>query len=143
MLLKNSPSVKQVDSPLEEAIKFLTPLKNLVKNKIETHLYAFEIYFRKEKFLLMLQSVKRAFAIDSNHPWLHQCLVRFFSAVSESKELNESVRTVLKQEMNRLFGETSPANFNNNFLKENIGSIPHRLSGRFSVVEIFLMGRFG
>lgn len=118
----------KVDTPLEEAIKFLTPLKNLVKNKIETHLYAFEIYFRKEKFLLMLQSVKRAFAIDPNHPWLHQCLVRFFSAVSESKELNESVRTVLKQEMNRLFGETSPANFNNSFLKENIGSIPHRLS---------------
>ncbi|XP_040274397.1 N-alpha-acetyltransferase 15, NatA auxiliary subunit [Bufo bufo] len=118
----------KVDSPLEEAIKFLTPLKNLVKNKIETHLYAFEIYFRKEKFLLMLQSVKRAFAIDSNHPWLHQCLVRFFSAVSESKELNESVRTVLKQEVNRLFGETSPTNFNNTFLKENIGSIPHRLA---------------
>ena len=37
----------QVESPLEEAVKFLTPLKNLVKNKIETHLLAFEIYFRK------------------------------------------------------------------------------------------------
>ncbi|KAM8939478.1 N-alpha-acetyltransferase 15, NatA auxiliary subunit [Pelodytes ibericus] len=118
----------KVDSPLEEAIKFLMPLKNLVKNKIETHLYAFEIYFRKEKFLLMLQSVKRAFAMDSGHPWLHLCLIRFFCAVSESKELNESVRTVLKQEMNRLFGETSPANFNNSFLKENIHSIPHRLA---------------
>ncbi|XP_077135307.1 N-alpha-acetyltransferase 15, NatA auxiliary subunit isoform X2 [Ranitomeya variabilis] len=118
----------KVDKPLEEANKFLTPLKNLVKNKIETHLYAFEIYFRKEKFLLMLQSAKRAFAIDPNHPWLHQCLIRFFSAVSESKELNESVRTVLKQEVKRLFGETSPANFNNTFLKENIGSLSHRLS---------------
>ncbi|XP_073497907.1 N-alpha-acetyltransferase 15, NatA auxiliary subunit [Phyllobates terribilis] len=118
----------KVDKPLEEANKFLTPLKNLVKNKIETHLYAFEIYFRKEKFLLMLQSAKRAFAIDPNHPWLHQCLIRFFSAVSGSKELNESVRTVLKQEVKRLFGETSPANFNNTFLKENIGSLSHRLS---------------
>ncbi|NWI36088.1 NAA15 acetyltransferase, partial [Picathartes gymnocephalus] len=37
----------KVEAPLEEAIKFLTPLKNLVKNKIETHLFAFEIYFRK------------------------------------------------------------------------------------------------
>lgn len=116
----------KVDSPLEEAIKFLMPLKNLVKNKIETHLYAFEIYFRKEKFLLMLQSVKRAFALDPLHPWLHQCLTRFFCAVSDSKELNESVRTVLKQEMNRLFGETSPAKFNNSFLKQNNDSIPHR-----------------
>ncbi|MGH0127013.1 UNVERIFIED_CONTAM: hypothetical protein FKN15_027873 [Acipenser sinensis] len=39
----------KVENPLEEAIKFLTPLKNLVKNKIETHLLAFEIYFRKGK----------------------------------------------------------------------------------------------
>lgn len=31
-----------------------------------------------EKYLLMLQSVKRALAIDPDHPWLHQCLVRFF-----------------------------------------------------------------
>ncbi|CAJ0954507.1 unnamed protein product [Ranitomeya imitator] len=126
----------KVDKPLEEANKFLTPLKNLVKNKIETHLYAFEIYFRKEKFLLMLQSAKRAFAIDPNHPWLHQCLIRFFSAVSESKELNESVRTVLKQEVKRLFGETSPANFNNTFLKENIGSLSHRLSGSLNCSEV-------
>lgn len=29
------------------------------------------------KFLLMLQSVKRAFAINSNNPWLHECLIRF------------------------------------------------------------------
>uniref|UniRef100_A0A6Q2WQ85 N(alpha)-acetyltransferase 15, NatA auxiliary subunit a n=1 Tax=Esox lucius TaxID=8010 RepID=A0A6Q2WQ85_ESOLU len=28
----------KVENPLEEAVKFLTPLKNLVKNKIETHL---------------------------------------------------------------------------------------------------------
>lgn len=32
-----------------------------------------------EKFLLMLQSVKRAFAIDSSHPWLHECMIRLFS----------------------------------------------------------------
>lgn len=25
----------------------------------------------------MLQSVKRAFAINSNHPWLHECLIKF------------------------------------------------------------------
>uniref|UniRef100_A0A7N8XUT1 N-alpha-acetyltransferase 15, NatA auxiliary subunit a n=1 Tax=Mastacembelus armatus TaxID=205130 RepID=A0A7N8XUT1_9TELE len=65
----------KVENPLEEAVKFLIPLKNLVRNKIETHLLAFEIYFRKEKYLLMLQSVKRAVAIEPSNPWLHQCLV--------------------------------------------------------------------
>jgi len=37
----------QVEYPLEEAVKFLIPLKHLVKDKIDTHLLAFEIYFRK------------------------------------------------------------------------------------------------
>lgn len=37
----------QVENPLEEAVKFLMPLKHLVKDKIDTHLMAFEIYFRK------------------------------------------------------------------------------------------------
>lgn len=31
-----------------------------------------------EKYLLMLQSVKRAVAIEPSNPWLHLCLVRFF-----------------------------------------------------------------
>uniref|UniRef100_A0A673IPS5 N-alpha-acetyltransferase 15, NatA auxiliary subunit n=1 Tax=Sinocyclocheilus rhinocerous TaxID=307959 RepID=A0A673IPS5_9TELE len=107
----------RVENPLDEAVKFLTPLKNLVKNKIDTHLLAFEIYFRKEKFLLMLQSVKRAYAIDPDHPWLHQCLVRFFKGVSESKDLAESVSMVLKQEISRLFGESNAKSFNQLFLK--------------------------
>lgn len=32
---------------MDEAVKFLIPLKNLVRKKVETHLLAFEIYFRK------------------------------------------------------------------------------------------------
>lgn len=28
----------------------------------------------------MLQSVKRAFAIDSSHPWLHECMIRLFNS---------------------------------------------------------------
>ncbi|KAF4787812.1 N-alpha-acetyltransferase 16, NatA auxiliary subunit [Turdus rufiventris] len=72
--------LERVENPLEEAIKFLIPLKNLIGDDIETHLLAFEIYFRKGKFLLMLQSVKRAFAINRNNPWLHECLIKFSKA---------------------------------------------------------------
>lgn len=102
MVVSNQP-----DNPLDEAVKFLVPLKNLVRHNIETHLLAFEIYFRKgsslvlqlswflsgvfaslivllvglvppDKYLLMLQSIKRAEAIEPSNPWLHQCQVRFF-----------------------------------------------------------------
>uniref|UniRef100_A0A672K1J7 Uncharacterized protein n=1 Tax=Sinocyclocheilus grahami TaxID=75366 RepID=A0A672K1J7_SINGR len=119
----------KVENPLEEAVKFLTPLKNLVKNKIETHLMAFEIYLRKEKYLLMLQSVKRAYSLDPDHPWLHQCLVRFFKGVSDSKDMPEAVQTVLKQEITKLFGESDPKTFNKNFLSKHANSIPHRVAG--------------
>uniref|UniRef100_A0A3Q4HUI6 N-alpha-acetyltransferase 15, NatA auxiliary subunit n=1 Tax=Neolamprologus brichardi TaxID=32507 RepID=A0A3Q4HUI6_NEOBR len=83
-----------------------------------------------EKYLLMLQSVKRALAIDPDHPWLHQCLVRFFKGVSESKELPEVVRTVLKQEITRLFGDSNAKSFNQAYLTKHSSSIPHRLAGK-------------
>uniref|UniRef100_A0A8C6T2C0 N-alpha-acetyltransferase 15, NatA auxiliary subunit n=1 Tax=Neogobius melanostomus TaxID=47308 RepID=A0A8C6T2C0_9GOBI len=118
----------KVENPLEEAVKFLMPLKHLIKDKIDTHLLAFEIYFRKEKYLLMLQSVKRALDIDSDHPWLHQCLVRFFKGVSESKGLPDVVRTVLKQEITRLFGDSNAKSFNQAYLTKHSNSIPHRLA---------------
>uniref|UniRef100_A0A8C5AKK8 N-alpha-acetyltransferase 15, NatA auxiliary subunit-like n=1 Tax=Gadus morhua TaxID=8049 RepID=A0A8C5AKK8_GADMO len=117
----------KVENPLEEAVKFLTPLKHLVRDKIDTHLLAFEIYFRKEKYLLMLQSVKRAVAIDRDNPWLHQCLVRFFKGVSESTDLPVAVRTVLKQEITRLFGDSNASSFNQEYLSKHSRSIPHRV----------------
>lgn len=46
------PSI-QVDNPLEQAIKFLKPLQQLATDRIETHLMAFEIYYRKGENLLI------------------------------------------------------------------------------------------
>ncbi|XP_060089542.1 N-alpha-acetyltransferase 16, NatA auxiliary subunit isoform X1 [Heteronotia binoei] len=121
--------LERADNPLEEAIKFLTPLKNLVADNIDTHLLAFEIYFRKGKFLLMLQSVKRAFAIDSNNPWLHECLIRFSKCVSDHSNLSEVVNKVLVQEMQKIFISKDLESFNEEFLKCNPTSIQHQLSG--------------
>uniref|UniRef100_I3K086 N-alpha-acetyltransferase 15, NatA auxiliary subunit a n=1 Tax=Oreochromis niloticus TaxID=8128 RepID=I3K086_ORENI len=124
------------ENPLDEAVKFLIPLKNLVRKKVETHLLAFEIYFRKEKYLLMLQSIKRAVNIEPSNPWLHQCLVRFFKGVSESTDLAEAVRTVLTHEISRLFGESSPQSFNKNYLSQHSNSIPHRLAAAKMMVYL-------
>ncbi|XP_069882784.1 N-alpha-acetyltransferase 16, NatA auxiliary subunit isoform X3 [Dipodomys merriami] len=121
--------LERVENPLEEAIKFLIPLKNLVADNIETHLLAFEIYFRKGKFLLMLQSVKRAFAINSNNPWLHECLVKFSKSVSSQSNLPDVVGQVLSQEMQKIFVNKDLESFNEDFLKYNTTSLQHLLSG--------------
>ncbi|XP_034521137.1 N-alpha-acetyltransferase 16, NatA auxiliary subunit isoform X6 [Ailuropoda melanoleuca] len=121
--------LERIENPLEEAIKFLIPLKNLVADNIDTHLLAFEIYFRKGKFLLMLQSVKRAFAINSNHPWLHECLIKFSKSVSNHSNLPDIVSKVLSQEMQKIFVNKDLESFNEDFLKHNGTSLQHLLSG--------------
>ena len=39
--------LERPDKPLEEALKFLTPLQNLAMQDLDTHFAAFEIYYRK------------------------------------------------------------------------------------------------
>ncbi|KAG9492064.1 hypothetical protein GDO78_000539 [Eleutherodactylus coqui] len=121
--------LERAENPLEEAIKFLTPLKTLASNNIQTHLLAFEIYFKKGKFLLMLQSVKRAFSIDRNNPWLHECLIRFSKSVSDHSNLPDLVIKVLLHEMKSIFTNKNLESFNEEFLKNNPTSIQHLLSG--------------
>uniref|UniRef100_A0ABI7YGL8 N-alpha-acetyltransferase 16, NatA auxiliary subunit n=1 Tax=Felis catus TaxID=9685 RepID=A0ABI7YGL8_FELCA len=121
--------LERIENPLEEAIKFLIPLKNLVADNIDTHLLAFEIYFRKGKFLLMLQSVKRAFAINSNNPWLHECLIKFSKSVSNHSNLPDIVSKVLSQEMQKIFVNKDLESFNEDFLRHNATSLQHLLSG--------------
>lgn len=71
-------SLFQVEDPLNQAIRFLRPLQHLASQRIETHLLAFEIYIRKDRLLLMFQSIKRAWLIDPTHHKLHSNLVRFY-----------------------------------------------------------------
>ena len=57
----NSPSkddllpekLQRPEDPLQEAVKFLQPLQQLASKDINTHLLAFEIYFRKGLFKIM------------------------------------------------------------------------------------------
>ena len=67
--------LERPDSPLEEALKFLRPLQQLVASKLSTHALAFEIYWRRGRPLLMLQSVKRAIKVlgGLNFDIKHHC----------------------------------------------------------------------
>lgn len=69
----------QTEEPLEQAIQFLRPLQQLGAQRLETHLLAFEIYLRKNRPLLMLQSIKRAFRLDPQCPRLHAHMCTFHS----------------------------------------------------------------
>lgn len=88
------------EDPLGKAIDFLKPLQLLSRGLIETHLLTFEIYYRKNKLLIMLQALKRAYAIDPNNATLHGCIVRFIRLLDKNlANANEFVSVVIKREM--------------------------------------------
>lgn len=112
------------EKPLEEAIKFLVPLQTLAKERIETHLMAFEIYYRKEKPLLMLQSVKRAYHCDPKDPRLHECIVRFLLKVKENgSTYSETVNTVLERGISSLIKERDLEKYNLQYFDEHRQSV--------------------
>lgn len=123
--------------PLDEAIKFLVPLQTLAKERIETHLMAFEIYYRKGKPLLMLQSIKRAFNCNPTDPRLHECIVRFLLRVrSERDNYNATVNTVLDREIKQIVREDDLQSYTNQFLDRNRNSFLARVAVSKSLYNI-------
>lgn len=120
------------DDPLAKAIEFLKPLQQLSNGLIETHLLTFEIYYRKDKLLIMLQALKRAFAIDPNNATLHGCVVRFIKLLKRKlPEANEFVRIVIQHEMEKelpIIGKNS-VTLNSDFMSANKDSAEALIAG--------------
>merc|ERR1719322_2088893 len=95
--------LERPEDALSEAVKFLVPLQLLASNCLDTHLFSFEIYYRKGKPLLMLQSIKRALKVNPNDPRVHGCLVRFQRFIETSTDLAGPVKQVLGQETQSIF----------------------------------------
>jgi len=110
------------DDPLAKAIEFLKPLQLLSKGLIETHLLTFEIYYRKNKLLIMLQALKRAYAINPNNATLHGCIIRFIKLLDKKlSSANEFVRIVIQREIETelaIIGKRS-GDVNDDFIARN------------------------
>ncbi len=114
---------------MEQAIHFLKPLQTLAKNRIQTHLLAFEIYLRKDKLLLMLQAVKRGHALEPTNAALHECLIKLALKVNERANIAAPVQTVLSSELERLLQGKDLKQFNEDFITANQHSQEHRIIG--------------
>ncbi|XP_055389551.1 N-alpha-acetyltransferase 15, NatA auxiliary subunit [Condylostylus longicornis] len=121
--------LERPDDPLEKAIEFLKPLQLLAKDRIETYLLAFEVYLRKQKILLMIQSINRARKIDANHPIVHGCIMKLTKALQLFTDLNPSVKVVVDKSSKELIGDSTPAIINQAFIEKNRTSILHLIEG--------------
>ena len=80
--------------------------------------------FATEKPLLMLQSIKRAHRLDPNNAKLHSYLILYHGYLTRWQgSLDESVATVLKQEMEPIFRARDPHQMNAEFLAANSNSL--------------------
>lgn len=114
--------LERPEDPLGKAIDFLKPLQLLSKNLIETHLLSFEIYYRKNKILIMLMALKRAYAIDQNDARLFKCIVQFSKLLVDMlPKLSETVKTVIERELKQDLSilQVKPQELIDNFLLKN------------------------
>ena len=82
------------------------------------------------KVLLMLQSIKRGYSVDSTSAHLHTCLMRFYKYVEQNRsQYPETVQTVLQTEMKKIYNDKSPTLINEEFLLKNSNSLLHRYHG--------------
>lgn len=66
------------DSPLDEATKLVTMLREHAGMRIQTHKFAFEVYMRKKRMLLALSAVQRGLQLDGRgSAVVHNMIVRF------------------------------------------------------------------
>lgn len=126
------------ENPLERGIEFLKPLQVLATENIETHMLAFELYYRKNKVLLMLQSIKRARAIDDEDARLHLNIVKFSKVldVLKNSEQNNYVKTVIAKEIVGLFDGKSAKALNENVLKKHGDSFAHVFNAAKAIYEL-------
>ncbi|KAH8598967.1 NMDA receptor-regulated protein 1-domain-containing protein [Bisporella sp. PMI_857] len=137
--------------PLNDAMKFLTPLLQYSPKNIDAQLAGFELYIRRKKYLLALKSLLAAAALDKEHPKVHEQIVRYRLAIDEdSKEILPQSLETIKSEFHLLPSSVDISKFNEEYLSKHKGSAKHTLyalsvrrllsSGKSSDVEKSIVG---
>lgn len=116
------------ESPLEEAAKFAAPILQLGCNHVTGYTLAAEVYRRKGKVLLMLQSLLGAHKLDPHHPLLHTAKIAFLLHL-KTVTLSGAVSEIAEEAMSILFPkERDAAKLNETFRTQFKNSFPHRLA---------------
>ncbi|EHK99205.1 putative N-alpha-acetyltransferase 16, NatA auxiliary subunit [Glarea lozoyensis 74030] len=107
--------------PMNDAMKFLTPLLQFSPKSIDVQTAGFEVYMRRKKYVLALKCLLAAAALDKEHSKVHQQIVRFKVAIDSEFESSESkispkTKEVITSEFNLLPASTSLTKFNDDYL---------------------------
>jgi peptide alpha-N-acetyltransferase len=124
----------RTEEPLEEASKFLLPLQQLAGNKVNTHLLAFEIHYRKGRVLLMLQAIQRGLRANPDHSTFHWCLTRFLRFIAKkSSSFPAAMKTVLQKCQPEQLKEKTAEQLNSTFIQNHSNDLSALLIGARSM----------
>jgi len=112
-------ALEQVKNPLDEASKFVSSLEKWCSNRLETHLLAFEVFYKKQKYLRALRALKKCLSMDSSNPIAHYQTIQL-SLVNKS-EIDESVRSVFVEGLESVTGGLSASELNKKYSDANSG----------------------
>ncbi|RNA23874.1 N-alpha-acetyltransferase auxiliary subunit [Brachionus plicatilis] len=116
--------LERPENPLEECNRFLKPIEEFAAQYPETHYLAFQVYYRKNKPLLMMKALKKIKKNSNTVDYLakfHYCACKFLLKYEKEKcSYNTDVLGVIQNELKHLelFGQ-SVEKLNENFLSVN------------------------
>ncbi|KAI9840041.1 MAG: hypothetical protein M1819_000233 [Sarea resinae] len=116
----------QTSEPLKEAMKFLTPLLDFSPKLLEAELVGFELFIRRQKYLLALKCLLAASKLDPESPVVHEQTIRFRHTLDTlSTPLEPRVAEVIASEFSLLPTSTNLTEHNDAFLARHKDSAPH------------------
>ncbi|EPS33590.1 hypothetical protein PDE_08552 [Penicillium oxalicum 114-2] len=120
----------QTKDPLNDAMKFLTPLLSLSPQSIEVQCLGSEVYLKRGKHLLALKCLSAAYALDSSYPRLHLQLLRFRKALDGlSEPLPAPIAEAIDAGLEKMLPKAqSLEEWNTSYLASKKDSAPHVLA---------------
>ncbi|ORZ08448.1 NMDA receptor-regulated protein 1-domain-containing protein [Absidia repens] len=90
-------------NPLEEAFKLVEPLTRLAPGNADTHLLAFDIYVRQEKWLLAIKSLNTLAQLNKNQPELKSKIDYCKNAVAKPiTPVDPRIQTLIDSQLAKL-----------------------------------------
>ncbi|KAJ2639036.1 hypothetical protein GGF44_002724, partial [Coemansia sp. RSA 1694] len=117
---------------MAEALKFVEQLESAVGQQLQTHLSAFEVHLRMQKYFLALKAVNAVKAIDEDHPSLVPMAARMIADMDANESFAAPMKAALKGQLAKSFGEVSIEAT----IEAHKGSLPHMLAGAKGLLTI-------
>ncbi|CEF66695.1 N-alpha-acetyltransferase 16, NatA auxiliary subunit [Strongyloides ratti] len=105
------------EDPLEEASRFAFSIINYHGKSVEAATLAFEVYLRKDKPLLMLQALKKAFDLNPNSGLLHIASLKFLKYYQNEFKSDGILKEAVDACVEKMFLEKDIEKFNESFNK--------------------------